>query len=190
VENDPLNVLDELGLAPTFEGTAGNYHVNTARGGTKVPAYTVDLKDGKLVFGEMKPHPTLANPTAHFVENYKPTFGPKAKDNYKNMRRILHNDFITAVNNKNQTLADKLAAMGRATRNGALGKLAIGLGLVLSPMAAMASAKNIANYVQDYGCDKMQGNDDWAYVDALMVRQELNQHGLFAGDIAMRMMLR
>ena len=31
---------------------------------------------------------------------------------------------------------------------------------------------------------------DWAYVDALMVRQELNQHGLFAGDIAMRMMLR
>jgi hypothetical protein len=35
----------------------------------------------------------------------------------------------------------------------------------------------------------MQGKDDWAYVDALSVRHELNQNGLFSGDIAMRMML-
>ncbi len=42
--------------------------------------------------------------------------------------------------------------------------------------------------MRNFADDKMKGEDDWAYVDALSVRHELNQHGMFAGDIAMRSM--
>jgi hypothetical protein len=62
---------------------------------------------------------------------------------------------------------------------GALGVLA----------SSSASADIIACSMKDYAQDTMQGKDDWAYVDALSVRHELNQNGLFSGDIAMRIML-
>jgi RHS repeat-associated protein len=207
VENDPINATDELGLAPTFEGTPGNYHVNTARGGTKIPAYTVNINSGGgLVFGEMKPHPFpgQAAARAHFAANYNPSSGKQAKEAHRLMRLKLHNDYLSAVAKGDQRLAQKIAEMGRATRSsrmptpstfgarggslGRLGRIGMGLGLLLAPLSAQASAENVASGVRDFACDRMNGEDDWAYVDALSVRHELNQHGLFAGDIAMRSM--
>jgi RHS repeat-associated protein len=63
-----------------------------------------------------------------------------------------------------------------------------GLGLIGLALNASASADSIACNLKMFAQDRMNGQDDWAYVDALTVRHELNQMGLFSGDIAMRMM--
>jgi hypothetical protein len=78
----------------------------------------------------------------------------------------------------------------RSARLARARKVLVRLGIVGALLGAAASAEAIGQHLRNFACDKKQGKDDWAYVDALMVRQELNQHGFFAGDIAMRAMLR
>jgi RHS repeat-associated protein len=75
-----------------------------------------------------------------------------------------------------------LGAIRRAVKSLAL------VGGILALATASASAENIACDLRNFVYDKKTGKDDWAYVDALSVRHELNQHGFFAGDIAMRAM--
>jgi RHS repeat-associated protein len=62
------------------------------------------------------------------------------------------------------------------------------VGIVFAPFAAQASGQIIGDNLVNFACDKARSADDWALVDALSVRHELNQNGLFAGDIAMRSM--
>jgi hypothetical protein len=54
------------------------------------------------------------------------------------------------------------------------------------PLTASSIACDLKNFAED----RLNGADDWAYVDALSVRHELNQQGLFSGDIAMSMMMK
>ena len=70
--------------------------------------------------------------------------------------------------------------------SGPASKVLIGFGAITALATASASAENIACNLKNFVNDKKAGKDDWAYVDALSVRHELNQHGFFAGDIAMR----
>ena len=97
----------------------------------------------------------------------------------KNRFNSLYNEAPAATEN----FLERQARLGYLPR---ASKMLVGLGIVGGLLGAAASAQAMGGYLQDYYCDKTQGKDDWAYVDALMVRQELNQHGLFAGDIAMR----
>lgn len=62
------------------------------------------------------------------------------------------------------------------------------LGLLTAAATVSASAETIACELKDFARDSASGKDDWAYVDALGVRQELNARGVFAGDVAMRRM--
>lgn len=71
---------------------------------------------------------------------------------------------------------------------GRTGKALGALGILGSLASISASAETIACNLKNFVEDRKQKKDDWAYVDALTVRHELNQHGLFAGDIAMRAM--
>jgi hypothetical protein len=105
------------------------------------------------------------------------------KEKMKNRFNSLYTEALPATENYIERQA-RLGYLPRAS------KMLVGLGIVGGLFGAAASAQAMGGYLQDYACDKMQGKDDWAYVDALMVRQELNQHGLFAGDVAMRGMLR
>jgi hypothetical protein len=63
-----------------------------------------------------------------------------------------------------------------------------GVGLVLGALTVSASAQSIECNMKQFGRDRANGNEDWAYVDALMVRQELNSRGAFVGDAMMRAM--
>ena len=67
---------------------------------------------------------------------------------------------------------------------GALGGL-----LVLASLDS-ASAETIACDMKQFVEDTLSDKDDWAYVDALSVRQELNGKSPFAGEFAMAAMLR
>jgi RHS repeat-associated protein len=77
---------------------------------------------------------------------------------------------------------DYLGSFGRA------GKALGAFGLIAGIATISASAQSIGCEMKDFVHDRAKGEDDWAYVDALSVRQELNARGAFAGDVAMRSM--
>ena len=62
------------------------------------------------------------------------------------------------------------------------------LGLVASLATVSADAQTIGCQMRAFVDDTRSGQDAWAYVDALSIRQELNARGAFAGDVAMRSM--
>jgi hypothetical protein len=71
---------------------------------------------------------------------------------------------------------------------GRLGKVLGAFGLLATVVDTEASAHDIACRLKDFVHDRATGQDDWAYVNALTIRHELNQQGSFAGDVAMRSM--
>jgi hypothetical protein len=102
-------------------------------------------------------------------------------------------DYINQLS-RDQNLAERIANLGRATRRsnmarlgaasgsgrlGRLGRIGMGLGLLLAPLTAQATAESIGCHLRNFADDKMRGKDDWALVDALSLRHELNQRGLF-----------
>ena len=52
-----------------------------------------------------------------------------------------------------------------------------------------AYAQQIGNDLKMYARDCRRGEAAWAYVDLLMLRHDMNQLGLFVGDLAMRQIL-
>jgi RHS repeat-associated protein len=67
------------------------------------------------------------------------------------------------------------------------GAAALGaLGILAGLATVSASAQTIACDLKWFAQDSADGNDAWALVDALDMRQELNARAPFAGDIAMR----
>lgn len=61
--------------------------------------------------------------------------------------------------------------------------------IVFSVISAYATAQQIAFDLIDYVHECENGNDDWAYVDLLDMRQQLNSQAMFLGDAALRTLL-
>jgi hypothetical protein len=53
-----------------------------------------------------------------------------------------------------------------------------------------AYAQQLGQDAKMFKDDFCAGNDDWAYVDALSLRQDLNSHAFGAGDVAMAGLMR
>jgi hypothetical protein len=62
------------------------------------------------------------------------------------------------------------------------------LGAVGMVAGAAGAAENLACDLKQFAQDKANGQDAWAYADALMARQDANAISPFAGDVAMRAM--
>ena len=56
-------------------------------------------------------------------------------------------------------------------------------GATVVDLDATFSQIRVVDDVRTFAEDCQAGNDDWAYVDLLVMRQDLNHKGQFAGDV-------
>lgn len=70
------------------------------------------------------------------------------------------------------------------------GKIIVALAILDLALNSDAYAQGIVGHMKMFSQDCQRGKDDWAYVDLLMMRHDLNQLALFSGDVAMRGMLK
>ena len=190
--NDPITKLDAWGMADltapewhhsamrAFEWEFGQSGINIhdAKWGTMLPAWVHSEVHARGFIEELYAH---FHPDGPFVPSSPRKFA----------------DFLRKLKNSDD-FSDLFALGVPATEDyyvyrAGLRRVATGLGafgLVASLVTASADAQSIGCHMRDFVRDVQAGQDAWAYVDALTVRHELNAHGAFAGDVAMRSMYR
>jgi hypothetical protein len=110
VFNNPIGLVDLLGLAPTFEYDGGGFHVNTGRAAGQ-PAYTVNVDgQGNFKFGPKGNHPLPeGGAEKHFRDNFlnNPNGVKKCKSVIKNAHDSV----------KNGSQKSRIADFGRKFRS-------------------------------------------------------------------------
>ena len=193
VGSDPVNKVDPLGL--DWEWAWNWHHEIPKRFQSLLKFWGIDLDLHSPDNGYMLRGRDHIGPNG--IHNVNDGAFDDEWDNFmskpKTKQQIL--DFKAQMK---ETYADFYSKGYKATEPysgpmGKAGKVLKGLGVIafaFELLNAKASAAEIFGDVQMFYQDCQAGKYDWAYVDLLVMRHDLNQHALFSGDVAMHGMLK